>query len=389
MPRDVAIVSYAQTKYSRRSGRSPYDFAAEVLEQIVERSGIDPKQIDGVALGPSFQALGTSFYSNFMVDYLGLSVSWLQTSDLGGATFLSLVDRASAAIRAGHCETVLVLGADAVMEEAERMLRRSGYRAEWQLVQGVPGTAGEFGLLLNRYLTVHELDPKALAKISIVQRAGAVDNEVAVEGLRKPLTEDDYFASRMIADPIRLLDCVMPCDGGAALLLMSTEAAKRSGFTKVVYPTAYAERTNFNPWDPLAEPLVTGFSDVGPRALTRAGLNASDIRMFYPYDDYTIAVVMQLEQIGFCKPGEGSRFVLQTDISRAGTLPINPGGGQLSTGQPGYVGGLVNLVEAVIQMLEEAGPRQVPNPNNALICGIGMIPLLRNFGTTNVLILER
>jgi acetyl-CoA acetyltransferase len=111
--------------------------------------------------------------------------------------------------------------------------------------------------------------------------------------------------------------------------------------------------------------------------------------MFYPYDDFTIAVILQLEEIGFCARGEGSRFVLETDLSRTGTLPLNPGGGMLSMGQPGFTAGLVNLVEAVTQMFGEAGLRQVPQPENALVTGIGMIPLLRNFGTTNAMVLER
>jgi acetyl-CoA acetyltransferase len=127
---------------------------------------------------------------------------------------------------------------------------------------------------------------------------------------------------------------------------------------------------------------------VGPEALEMAGMKTSDVRMFQPYDDFLIAVMIQLEQIGFCRRGEGSDFLLNTDISSKGTLPINTGGGQISAGQPGLAGGGVNLVEGVRQLFGEAGERQVPDPRNAMVTGIGYIQYGRNWGTSNVLILE-
>lgn len=387
--RDVAIVAYAQTAFGRRTGRSPFSIGAELLETILDRTGINKRDIDGLAIGSSYHEVDNAFWSNFVADYLGVSIRWLQTSDLGGAMHLSLLDRAGAAIRSGQCEVVLLLGADTQVEEMELPLRHGGYRGEWERVQGLPGPPGEFGLLLNRYRHLYDLDPNALAKIAITQREGAVNNPDACEAFRKPLTAEQYFASKMIADPIRLLDCVMPCDGGGALLVTSSAYADAHGWNKRAYPVAYAERTNVNADDPVPDVLNTGFAEVGPRALAGAGLQPEDVRMFFPYDDFTIAVILQLEEIGFCKRGEGSRFVLETDISHRGTLPLNPGGGMLSMGQPGFTAGLVNLVEAVTQMFDEAGPRQVARPDNALITGIGMIPLLRNFGTTNAMVLER
>ena len=110
--------------------------------------------------------------------------------------------------------------------------------------------------------------------------------------------------------------------------------------------------------------------------------------MFHPYDDFLIAEMLQLEQIGFCGRGEGSRFLLDTDVSFKGTLPINTGGGQLSAGQPGLAGGGLNLVEGIRQMFGEAGQRQVKNTGNAMVTGIGVIPYGRNWGTSSVLILE-
>ena len=120
----------------------------------------------------------------------------------------------------------------------------------------------------------------------------------------------------------------------------------------------------------------------------QAGLTPGEIRMFDPYDDFTIAVLMQLEDFGFCAKGEGSDYVLRTDLSYKGELPLNTSGGQLSAGQPGLAGGGLNLTEAVRQMFGEGGARQVPDPRNALITGIGVIPYGRNWSVSSAMILE-
>jgi acetyl-CoA acetyltransferase len=127
---------------------------------------------------------------------------------------------------------------------------------------------------------------------------------------------------------------------------------------------------------------------VGPEALKKAGMSPNNVDMFHPYDDFLIAMLFQLEQIGFCKRGEGSDFLLNTDLSPKGKLPINTGGGQISAGQPGLAGGGVNMVEAVRQLFGEAGARQVPNAKNALVTGIGVVPYFRNWGSSVAMVME-
>jgi acetyl-CoA acetyltransferase len=117
-------------------------------------------------------------------------------------------------------------------------------------------------------------------------------------------------------------------------------------------------------------------------------MTPADIRMFQPYDDFTIAVQMQLESLGFCRRGEGADFILDTDLSYKGKLPLNTSGGQISAGQPGLAGGGLNLVEAVRQLFGEGGQRQVADPRNALVTGIGVIPYGRNWSTSAAMILE-
>ncbi len=166
------------------------------------------------------------------------------------------------------------------------------------------------------------------------------------------------------------------------------DVARELGIDKMIRPTAYAEVTNFKGDDPVADITETGFSQLAPKVFGKTGLGPSDVGSFHPYDDFTIAVMMQLEDFGFCDKGRGSDYVMATDFSHTGDLPLNTGGGQLSAGQPGLASGGLNLAEAVRQMFGEAGARQVKNTANALVTGIGVIPYARNWGTSAAMILE-
>src|SRR5690606_25749822 len=213
----------------------------------------------------------------------------------------------------GHCEIAVVMSSDA--PSTRWNANYGAYRTEFQDPQGVQGPPAVFGLLMSRYAHQYKLRPEALAKIAITQRNHALLNDNALDKFRKPLTEEDYFASRVVADPLRVLDSVMFCDGANAFLVMSRQKADALGIKKYVYPTAYAELTNVNGDDPLADITETGFSRIAPKVFEKAGLKPNDISMFHPYDDFTIAVLMQLEDFGFCARGEGSDFILSTDLS--------------------------------------------------------------------------
>jgi acetyl-CoA acetyltransferase len=385
--RDIAIVGYAETPIGVRTDRSAYDLAGEAFAQLLERTGIDKREIDGLNLAVALSEASNPFYGVYMADALGLAPTWTQLGGIGGASSIGGVVRAAGAIRDGLCSTALVIGADA--PSSKWAANYGAYKDEFQDPTGIQGPPGMFGLLLSRYCAEFELQPEALGKIAITQREHALLNPNATEKLRKPLTMEQYLASRMVFDPLRLLDSVMWADGANAVLVTSVENADRLGLRKRVFPAGYAELTNHRVDEPLPDVTETGFSVVGPRALAQAGMTPRDVRMFQPYDDFTVAVLLQLEQIGFCERGDGSRYVLETDLSHRGTLPLNTGGGQISCGQPGLASGGLNLVEAVRQMFEEAGERQVDDPRNAMVTGIGVIPYARNWSVSNVLILEK
>lgn len=385
--RDICIIAYGETKIGRKTGRTAYDLGSEVAEQLYRRTKLGPSDIDGLCATIPLSECTNPFWTNYLTEYLGVTPRWLQTSDLGGSSAIGNVARAALAIQGGLCETVMMICADAPSTRIR--YDYGGYRSEFWEPTGLQGPPGAFGFLMNRYAHQHELDFRGLGALAVAQRQGACNNPNAYERFRTPITVEDYLNSRLVSSPLRLLDSVMYCDGANGLIITTTTRARALGLDNVVFPTAYSEITNFNGAEQTPDVTESGFTVAGPEALNAAGLVPADIDMFHPYDDFLIAVMLQLEHIGFCGRGEGSAFLRDTDISPKGALPINTGGGQIGCGQPGLAGGGLNLVEAVRQLMGEAGRRQVPNPRNAMTTGIGVIPYGRNWGTSSVLILEK
>jgi acetyl-CoA acetyltransferase len=383
--KDVCIVAYAETKIERRSGKTAYELSAEVAEELYRKTKLGPSDIDGLSFSVPLSEASNPFWSNYCSDYLGITPRWAQTTDLGGASAPGNVARAAMALQNGWCETVMLIGADAVSTQNRSYY--GAYRNEFWDPTGIQGPPGAFGFLMNRYASQHDLDYRGLGALAVAQRNGALVNPNAYEGFKKPITVDDYINSRQVSSPLRLLDSVMFCDGGNGLVMMTTKRAKKLGFTERVFPLAYSEITNFNGANQTPDITLAGHSVVGPEVLKKAKLKPKDIDMFHPYDDFLIAVMLKLEQFGFCKTGQGSQYLRDTDIGPKGTLPINTGGGQISCGQPGLAGGQLNLVEAVRQLMGQAEKRQVKNPRNAVVTGIGVIPYGRNWGTSSALVL--
>lgn len=383
--RDAAIIGYAETKIVKPSERDVWELGAEVLDTLLSRTGVEKQEIDGLILSSSLTGAANAFWSQMTAEYLGLELDFSQTLDIGGCAPLGAIARAAAAIDAGLATTILCLYADT--PAAENNSRARGFHGEWLTPIGYLGPPVAFGLLSKRYEWQFGLDYAALGQLAVTQRAHAVLNDNACEKLRKPITVDDYVNSRMIADPIRLLDCVMTCDGASGLLVTSRKRAKQKGISKFVVPIGYGERSHYRVSEAIVDPTESGHIPAGKRAFEMAGLNPQDVASFHPYDDFVIAIMIQLEMLGFCKHGQGCDFIKDNDFTYTGTLPLNTGGGQISAGQCGLAGGGTNLIEGVRQLLGEGGRRQVKNTKNALVTGIGGIPYGRNWATSAVMIL--
>ncbi|MEX0730586.1 MAG: thiolase family protein [Aquisalimonadaceae bacterium] len=382
----IGIAGYAEIPNRLRTGRSAYDLAGEVLAELQDKTGIGLEDIDGLSVTTALSEAGNAFYAAFMCEALGVTPSWLHLSGIGGCSALSGVRSAISAVNDGRCRIAVVLSADAT-STAHRGVP-GAQTPEFQNPQSGARPPAVFGLLMSRYAHQFGLNEEALGKLAVVQRSHAVMNDNAVPKLRQPLTLEDYLNSRVIADPLRMLDSVMPCDGANAVLVTTREEARRLGLTTMAVPRAYAEVTNFKGRDPLADITDVGFSGIAERIFSEAGMKPADIRMFQPYDDFTIAIQLQLEALGFCPRGQGADYILDTDLTYRGTLPLNTSGGQISAGQPGLAGGGLNLVEAVRQLFGEGGSRQIDDPRNALVTGIGAIPYARNWASSSAMILE-
>lgn len=383
--KDLAIIEYAETKIVEKSDRHVFDFSGEILDSLLGKTGLDRSQIDGMILGPSMTGASNPFWSQVTSDYLGLELDYCETIDIGGCSSTGSVARAAAAIDAGLCTTALLLFSDCWASENNS--RTMAFRPEWVTPYGLMGPPGAFGMLTNRYRHQFGLKDEALAKLAVTQRNHALLNDNACEKLRKPITTQDYLTSRVISDPIRLLDSVMTCDGATGLIVTSRKRAKELGVKRFAVPLGYGERTNYRIADNMPDITESGHLVAGKRAFTQAGLTPKDIGMVHPYDDFLIALLLQFEMLGFCKRGQGSDFILGTDLSFTGDLPLNTGGGQISAGQIGLSGGSTNLVEGVRQLFREGDKRQVKETQNALVTGIGWIPYARNWGTSSAMIL--
>jgi len=384
--RDIAIVGYSETKIDVRTGRTSYELAGDALDEILIQTKVDKSEIDGLSVSETMSESANPFWAQYMADVLGIAPSWLELMGLGGVSSIGGVARAAMAIRGGTCSIALVLASDAQSSGATP--EQGAQRHEFQYPTGLRGPVGAFGTIMRRYDHLYGLNREALAKLAVTQRQHSLLNDNACPRLRKPMTEHDYLNSKLVSDPLRMLDSVMVCDGANAVLMMSAAEAARRGL-KAVYPTGYAEKTHYKVTEPMTEITDSGFLDAGPRALRQAGLKASDIQSFHPYDDFIIAIMLQLEHIGFCGQGKGADFILGRDMTFRGDLPLNTGGGQISAGQPGLAGGGLNLVEAVRQMFGEGGARQIKRTQNAMVTGIGGIPYARNWCTSGVMILEQ
>ncbi|MGB6119751.1 MAG: thiolase family protein, partial [Mesorhizobium sp.] len=231
----------------------------------------------------------------------------------------------------------------------------------------------QFALSLRRYMHEHTVTPEQLGKIAVTNRYHASLNPQAI--YRDPFSLQDYLDSRMLSDPIRLYDCVPIVNGGLAYIVTSAETARKLT-DRPVYVRGFGEINNFYKGSrSFPDITVTGFSVAGPKAMGMAGIGHDDVDFLQPYDDYPFISMMTIEDLGFCKKGQGGRFVEERDLRFDGDFPLSTDGGQLSGGQPGGAnGGFMPLVEGVAQLRGEAGDRQVKDATVGMVCGFGGIP---------------
>jgi acetyl-CoA C-acetyltransferase len=376
---DAAIAGFTELKPERKPTRTPrfsIEQWADLARQALDDAGIDPRRVDGIVT--TGIAESRMFAPATIAEYLGIPVNYAEFVDLGGATCAGMIWRAAAAIELGIADVVVCAAPSSPLPEPPNW----GYfgassniygspQAEFEIPYGNLAQNAPYAMIAQRYAAEFGYDPTALAKIAVDQRTNACSHPDAVfHG--KPLTIDDVLASPMIADPLHMLEVVMPVAGGAAVVVTSSDTARKHGRHRPVRLTGFGERLAFKT-PTYAEDLVrTPIAPAADTAFRMAGVARSDIDMVSIYDCYTITVLMTLEDAGFCDKGKGLEFVHQHDLTFRGDFPCNTHGGQLSFGQAGMAGGMSHVCDGARQIMGRA-PAQVPNCNRAFVSGNGGI----------------
>jgi acetyl-CoA acetyltransferase len=363
----VAVAVPVTVPYERFSIRGAHWFMARALKQLVDGAGISKDDIDGLCVA-SFTLAPDSAVG--LTQHLGLSPRWLDHIPMGGASAIVSLRRAARAVQAGDAEIVACIAGDTNQIDSFRQSTASFSMFAQDAVYpyGAGGPNGSFAFLTAYYMRTYGAKPADFGKLCVAQRTNALRNPNAL--FKKPLTLDEYLGARLVADPLRLFDCVMPCAGADAFLVMSEERARRLGLPHARL-TGAIERHNAFPDDPVQH--RGGWAMDRDQLYAAAGIGPADIDVIEVYDDYPVVCVFQIEDLGFCAKGEGPEFIRRHSFEANGSFPFNTSGGQLSVGQAGAAGGTLGLVEAIRQVTGQAIGAQVENARHALVSGYGMI----------------
>ena len=378
----VAVAVPVSVPYVRYSTHGAHWFIGRVLAEMVKKAGIDKNAIDGLCVSSFTLAPDTAVG---LTQHLGLSPRWLDHLPLGGASGVVAVRRAARAIQSGDAGIVACVAGDTnhVASFRQSLGSFSLFARDATYPYGSGGPNAMFAFITAHYMRTYGARREDFARICIAQRENALATPYAM--FKKPLTLEEYMAARVIAEPIHLFDCVMPCAGAEGVLLMS-EARARDLNLPFARLLAATERHNAYRDDPIM--MRGGWAMDREDLYAQAEVKPEDLDLVQFYDDYPVIVMMQYEDLGFCGKGEGPAFVRSRTLTRGGNLPTNTSGGQLSVGQAGAAGGYIGLVETVRQLSGQAPGREVPDAKLGLVSGFGMVTYDRCL-CTGALILAR
>lgn len=363
----VAVAVPVTVPYQRYATQGAHWFIGQALNALVQQSGIDKSQIDGLTVSSFSLAPDTAVG---ITQHLGLSPRWLDHIPTGGASGVMALRRAARAVQAGDADIVACIGADTnhVNSFRQTLGAFSDFARDATYPYGAGGPNSMFAFITANYMQTYGAQREDFGRIAVAQRSNALKNPNAL--MKKPLTLDEYMAAKAISEPIHLFDCVMPCAGADAFLVMSEERARDLGLKHVLMRGAI-ERHNAFAADPI---MVRGGWRMDRDDLyAQAGVTPADIDFVQTYDDYPVIVMMQFEDLGFCDKGEGPAFVRQHSLTHDGSFPNNTSGGQLSVGQAGAAGGFIGMVETIRQLTDSADARAVLGAQLGLVAGFGMV----------------
>jgi acetyl-CoA acetyltransferase len=361
-----AVTGVGETEYMRGTDRTPLSLQLEASLKAIDDAGLKPTDIDGV-IPYGLGAVAEDFVTNFGISDLRFSA----TTPMGGASAVAAIQCAVAAIHAGICNHVLLaIGRTGHSggRIGARVQQMPQFRVvgEFEMPSGAIAPAQLYAPMARRHMELYGTTSLHFAEIAVSTRNNAMLNPNAT--MKRPITVEDHQNSRMISDPLRLLDCSLESDGGAAVVISAAERARDMRQRPVLVMGA-AEGHPDSPSAITQRPDMTtlGLAKAAPRAFAMAGVTPDDIDVAEIYDCFTYNVLCQIEDAGFCKKGEGGPFVASGAIRLDGRLPVNTHGGLLSQA---HMAGMNHIVELVRQ-LRGAAAAQVRDAEIGLVTGYG------------------
>ena len=377
---DIVVTTPVTVPYVRFSIKGAPWWIGRAMAMLRKDSGLDVSRIDGFGVS-SFTlapdaAIGLS-------EHLGISTRWLDFVPLGGNCGVVMLRRAARAVQCGDADIVACIAGDTNHVDSFRQGTANFSRFARDAVYpvGAGGPNASFAYLTDYYMRVYGAEPADFGKMCVAQRTNALKIPHAM--FKKPLTLEEYLGSRMISDPIRLFDCVMPCAGAEGFLVMRRADAEAQGLK---YARLLGTMERHYAFGSDAVQHRGGWVLERDDLYGQAGCKPDEIDFVQTYDDYPVINMLQFEDLGFCGKGEAPAFVRSHTLTYDGSFPFNTSGGQLSVGQAGAAGGMLGMVETIRQLTGETIGGKVKDAKLGLVCGFGMINYDRGLSTGAVIL---
>lgn len=361
----VAIVGAAESDLGRVPDHTtPVDLMGQAVIRALNDCGLKLSDVDGLFAATSQVRMAPMA----LAEYLGIKPKYFDGTNVGGSSFMSHLAHAHAAIEAGLC-SVAVIAYGSTQRSVSRAAAAPREYNPWETPYRPILPPSAYALAASRHMHLYGTTREQLAEVAVAARKWALLNPKAWE--KEPLTIEDVLSARMVSDPLTVRDCCLVTDGGGALVVVSAERA-RDLDVKPVYVLGHGEALTHQSISCMEDLTVTGAAISGPQAFGMAGATPADMDVTILYDAFTITPILFLEDLGYCRKGEGGAFVSGGRIAPGGELALNTNGGGLSYCHPGMYG-LLGMIEAVRQLRGECGDRQVPNAKLALAHGNGAV----------------
>ncbi|PZP47873.1 MAG: thiolase [Azospirillum brasilense] len=365
--RSIAILGAEQAGLGDARGFSEQEIIAQAAARAIAASGLRKDEIDGIMTS----SLTSPWWVMRMAEYLGIRPRFSDNTMHGGSSFIAQLHMAALALQARECNAVLICYG-ATPRSAPSSSRINAMRAEldpqpYEHPYKPFNPVTSYALAAARHMHQFGTTREQLAEVAVAAREWARLNPEAF--LRDPLSIGDVMGAKMISDPLTVRDCCLVTDGAGAFVVMRADDA-RAVHPKPVHVLGTGVAHWHRQISSMDDLTVTPAVQSGQAAFSAAGLGPADIDLVELYDAFTINPVLFLEDLGFCAKGEGGAFISGGRTAPGGALPMNTNGGGLSFGHPGMYS-IFLVIEAVRQLRGEAGDRQVPKAEVALVHGNG------------------